>query len=132
MVKRIIIANAIGCLGIVGSTAFGIAMVFAALDHNPQRIYTENPEYLFPIFYSWAAVLSLPFLILRQVLLYQNKFLWFGLLFSFCIATYFIDISDYEPKNQLLFLLGSTYFPFHIFDLIKNRKQKLTDPSTNP
>jgi len=48
-------------LGIALGILWGLAMVSAALDHNPQNEFTDNPEDLIPIFYGWMAFVSLPF-----------------------------------------------------------------------
>jgi hypothetical protein len=35
-------------------------MCSAALDHNPQQIYSDNPEKLISIFVSWFVVVFIP------------------------------------------------------------------------
>ncbi len=48
-------------LGMILGIFVGCLMVYAALDHNPQDEFTNNPEGLIPIFYAWLAFVAFPF-----------------------------------------------------------------------
>ena len=50
--------------GVVFGMIAGVAMVFAALDHNPHNMYGDDIGKLAPIFYGCMAFISLPFTIL--------------------------------------------------------------------
>jgi len=52
---------------ILGLCAGGVA-AYAALDHNPQRFYTDFPAGLLAVFYMWAAAVSFPFAFIVAVL----------------------------------------------------------------
>ncbi len=68
------IENIIGCLGLFLGISWGSIMVSAALDHNPQSEYTNEPWLLLPIFYSWLILLSTPFLMPKFLKWLHRKF----------------------------------------------------------
>jgi hypothetical protein len=54
-------------VGLLAGIVCGCASALAALDHNPQQIYTDEPYLLLGIGFSWAGVLMLPISILCVV-----------------------------------------------------------------
>lgn len=55
-------------IGIIIGAAVGSVMFYIAWDHNPQMVFTMNPEGLLIVFLSWAGVLSFPFTFVAFVL----------------------------------------------------------------
>lgn len=49
------------CAGLFLGSVLGIFMCYVALQHNPQLMYSENPENLIPIFFAHVAIIFLPF-----------------------------------------------------------------------
>ena len=48
-------------IGLALGFLVGVIAVYAALDHNPQQIFTDNPIELIPIFLGNAGGISFPF-----------------------------------------------------------------------
>lgn len=54
--------------GILIGFALGGAMVYVALQHNPQNEFTDHPEGLLQIFFVWAGAGSLPFSLIASLI----------------------------------------------------------------
>jgi len=48
-------------IGMMIGSAVGSVMFYIAWDHNPQMVFTMNPEDTVYIFLSWMALVSFPF-----------------------------------------------------------------------
>ena len=63
------------CLALMLGLCVGLVAIEAALNHNPQQEYSNNPMGLVPIFFGWFSVLAGPCLLIRHMTLWQNKYL---------------------------------------------------------
>jgi hypothetical protein len=116
------------CLTLTLGFAIGMIAVLATLDHNPQQEYSKNPMGLIPIFISWFSVISGPCLLIRHLMLWQDRYLNGALLLSILAAVVtniftkiiVLDNLIYMPVIAMWF-----YTPCHaVIFLLECRKNK--------
>ncbi len=119
-------------------------MVIAALDHNPQNIYTNNYFYLIPIFYVWFASISTPLYSsgIINLIKKNNKFFHFhififlvGLIFTISLSIFFyVNLSLFYFINIVLIPLNIIFITFIFYRAVAyfiNRKDISDDRNAN-